>query len=69
MKESKRRTIWSPRSSVKPQRRWHVKKDHSKTSKPADKGKVKDLPSKKLTAEQERSVKGGGLVKPKDKKP
>jgi hypothetical protein len=46
-----------------------VKKDHSKTSKPADKGKVKDLPSKKLTAEQERSVKGGGLVKPKDKKP
>jgi hypothetical protein len=36
-----------------------VKKDQSKTSKPAAKGKVKDLPTRKLTAEQERSVKGG----------
>jgi hypothetical protein len=41
-----------------------VKKDQSKTSKPADKGKVKDLPSKKLTADQERQVKGGGTRPP-----
>ena len=46
-----------------------MKKDQSKTSKPADKGKVKDLPTKRLTAEQERNVKGGGLVKPPAPKP
>ena len=41
-----------------------MSKDQSKTSKPAAKGKVKDLPTRKLTAEQEGSVKGGGTLKP-----
>lgn len=36
-----------------------MNKDKGKSSKPADKGKVKDLPSKKLNATQESSVKGG----------
>ncbi len=41
-----------------------MKKDQGKTSKPAAKGKVKDLPTRKLTAEQERTVKGGGSLDP-----
>ncbi len=41
-----------------------MNQDKGKTSKPADKGKVKDLPSKKLSGNQESSVKGGGTKSP-----
>lgn len=41
-----------------------MKKDQSKTTKPAAKGKVKDLPTRKLTSQQEGSVKGGGTRDP-----
>jgi hypothetical protein len=39
-----------------------VKKDQGKTSKPAK--KVQDIPPRKLTSQQEGSVKGGGTKNP-----
>ena len=39
-----------------------MKKDQSKTSKPAK--KVQDIPPRKLTSQQEGSVKGGSVKSP-----
>jgi hypothetical protein len=50
---------WQAQVSAKPQWRWIVQKDQSKTPKPAK--KIKDIPPRKLTGDQAGSVKGGGV--------